>query len=219
MKRIIVIALLIAAASPSVYFYQKYRAVQSQMAKGAAVNQNVKEIIAAVGKLIVVPQDEDPTVATVADKSKLAGQPFFANAENGDRVLMYIRERKAILYRPSVNKIIDVGPIAITQQATPSATPAAQVKFALYNGTAVTGLTRRYETELKSKLPAVAVVSRDNAAATGYRTTILVDVVGNKPSAAASLAQTLGIAVVAIPKGEATPSADFLVIVGEDKAK
>ncbi|MCV6900727.1 hypothetical protein OE165_27220, partial [Escherichia coli] len=38
-------------------------------------------------------------------------QAFFANAKNDDQILIYLKEQKAIIYRPSENKIINVGPI------------------------------------------------------------------------------------------------------------
>jgi hypothetical protein len=72
--------------------------------------QRIKE---KVSQLIEVPQDEDPTIANVVDVSKLSDQEFFKNAQNDDKVLMYAKSKKAILYRPSTNKIIEVAPINI----------------------------------------------------------------------------------------------------------
>lgn len=65
-------------------------------------------IIAQVGSLVALPAEEIPTLATVSDKSKLANQPFFEKAENGDKVLIYEVAGKAYLYRPSQNKVIEV---------------------------------------------------------------------------------------------------------------
>lgn len=68
-------------------------------------------IISEVGKLVVLPADETPTIATVSDLAPLKGQPFFADAEMGDKVLIFQKAKKAILYRPSTKKIIIVAPI------------------------------------------------------------------------------------------------------------
>lgn len=75
----------------------------------------VKEITEKLGKLMVLPVGEEPTVATVLDKDKVKDQQFFANAENGDKVVIYSKAMKAILYRLSENKIIEVAPISISQ--------------------------------------------------------------------------------------------------------
>lgn len=92
-----------------------------------SAQEEVKKLVSEVGKLIELPTGEDPTVATVTDISKLKDQPFFARAKNGDKVLIYTTAKKAILYDPSLKKVIDVAPINIgspsAQIATPSATP------------------------------------------------------------------------------------------------
>jgi hypothetical protein len=82
-------------------------------------NQNpadmeVKNITVTVGKLMLLPTDETPTVATVTDISKLVNQPFFAKAQNGDKVLFFNKAKKAILFRSSINRIVDVTTINIT---------------------------------------------------------------------------------------------------------
>jgi hypothetical protein len=80
-----------------------------------------------VGKLIQLPTDEVPTVATVIDAAKVKSQAFFANAQNGDKLLLYSKTGKAILYRPSTKKIIEVAPINLgNSQPQPGATTKNQ---------------------------------------------------------------------------------------------
>ena len=87
--------------------------------------RDVQETITKIGKLFALPQDEAPTLATVTDKEKIKDQPFFLRAENGDKVLFYTRFGRAILYRPSEDKIIDVTVIKTVNpnSATNSAQP------------------------------------------------------------------------------------------------
>lgn len=68
-------------------------------------------IIEKVGTLIVLPNNETPTVATVSNPDILSSQPFFKNAKLGDKVLIYTKAQKAILYDPVIHKIIEVAPI------------------------------------------------------------------------------------------------------------
>jgi hypothetical protein len=97
-----------------VYYYNKYHALKTNA--NVEAEQETKRLVGVLGKLIELPQGETPTVATISDKEKLKGQSFFDNAENGDILFAYTNAMKAILYRPSINKIINVAPISINQQ-------------------------------------------------------------------------------------------------------
>ena len=69
-------------------------------------------LIEKVGQLIELP-NEQPTIATVTDLEALKGQAFFEKAQLGDKVLIYTGAKKAFLYRPSTNKVIEVAPVNI----------------------------------------------------------------------------------------------------------
>lgn len=122
----VVLGLLIGAVLaliPSYYFYTKYQQAQKLLKnpQQASIDQT-KSVVAMVGKLIALPTDETPSLATVQDKTKLKDQPFFKNAMNGDKLLLFIKAKKAILYRESSNKIIEVAPINIQKPPAGSAT-------------------------------------------------------------------------------------------------
>lgn len=188
----------------------------SPQAAQEAAKEDVKQLIEKIGKLIAVPKDETPTVATVNDTEKLKSSPFFTNAKKGDRVLIYTTAKKAILYRPTENKIIEVGPISI---GTPSGSLApTPVNIVLYNGTTVTGLTKKYETEIKTVVTGGVIVDRDNAVNRELEKTIIIDLKKDKKTQVTQLATSLGIQVSEMPEGEKVPkSGDFLIIVGADK--
>jgi hypothetical protein len=65
-----------------------------------------EKLVKDVGKLVNLPQDESPSIMTVTNLESLSGQVFFREAEVGDKVLVYSKARKAILYRPSSKKVI-----------------------------------------------------------------------------------------------------------------
>ena len=109
---IVLVILLVIAILPSYYFYHQYKQAENLLQNPAAsTNAEAKQVVAEVGKLMLLPTNEQPTIATVSDITKLSDQPFFANAQNGDKVLIYTQAKKAILYRESINKIIEVAPV------------------------------------------------------------------------------------------------------------
>lgn len=87
-----------------------------------AAQQEQNQLISKIGALTVLPKGETPTIATVTDTSKLADQPFFANAIYGDKVLIYTQAKKAFLYRPSANKLINIAPVNLGSGQIPAAT-------------------------------------------------------------------------------------------------
>ena len=105
------IALIIILVGLSAYFYYKYTTLKADPSKEAQAE--VSQLTSQVSKLIVLPEGEQPTIATVTDVEKLKDQPFFAKAKNGDKVLIYTQAKKAILFDPSANKIVEVAPINI----------------------------------------------------------------------------------------------------------
>jgi hypothetical protein len=95
------------------------------LSPGASATQaQIDETVAKVGKLIMLPTDEKPTIATVTDATKVKAQAFFQNANNGDVVLIYTKAQEAILYDPAENKIIEVGAVNIGNQGVQTVTPA-----------------------------------------------------------------------------------------------
>lgn len=116
-KKIFYIFILILAISgtiTSVYYFKQYRDLKAN--PNLEAQRETESLVASLSKLMELPADETPTIATIADKDKLKDQPFFAKAENGDKLLAYTKAMQAILYRPSANKIINVAPIIINQQ-------------------------------------------------------------------------------------------------------
>lgn len=82
-----------------------------QFLKSFKANKNVltsSQVLEAVNKLIVLPTEETPVIKTVTTLEELNYQPFFMNAEVGDQFVLYEKAKRAILYRPSANKIIQI---------------------------------------------------------------------------------------------------------------
>jgi hypothetical protein len=107
----VLLAITISLAS---LFYVKYNDLKNNPEQFQ--QQELNSVVSKVSKLIELPKNETPTVATVQDNNKLRDQEFFAEVENGDKVLIFTSSKKAIIYRESTNRIINVGPISIDSE-------------------------------------------------------------------------------------------------------
>ena len=103
--------LLVFAALTALYYYRQFTNLRKNPQQVA--QQETADIVRLVSKHIVLPEGEDPTLATVTDAEKLKDQPFFAHAKIGDKVLIYTNARKAILYNPQSDKLVEVAPLNI----------------------------------------------------------------------------------------------------------
>lgn len=83
----------------------------------AADTAKYNALIDKVKKIILVP-DENPTIATIAnlDEVKKQNATFYADAKEGDTVIIF--STKALIYRESEDKIINVAPVTKETDST-----------------------------------------------------------------------------------------------------
>lgn len=207
---IIILVILLVVGGISYFLYSKY----FSFPKG----DETQQLIMKVGKLIELPSDETPTVSKVTDKLK--SQPFFANAQAEDRILTYSKAKKAILYRPKTNKIVDISSQieasdSSKTKSSPSPAKSVEVKIAILNGTKTKGLAAKTEKDLTAAFTQVKVVEKGNAENDQVKTIVVV----LEPTAkkiAEDIAKNLKAEVTSLPKGETQPEgASILVILGE----
>ena len=123
LKVLLVLVLLAGAgAGAAAYYYRGQVKQLRQVNPDQAAQAETAALIAKVSQLILLPADEQPTVATVADPEKLKNQPFFKNSHKGDKVLIYTNAKKAFLYDPVAHKIVEVAPVVIGSSETAGAT-------------------------------------------------------------------------------------------------
>jgi len=89
-----------------VFFVRNYLHTRDELTQ----NDPVK-LAAQISKFLELPTDETPTLATVKEANKLRSQAFFSHAQDGDKVLIYAKSGRAVLYRPGTKKIIEYMPI------------------------------------------------------------------------------------------------------------
>lgn len=229
MKRIYLIAasavlLLIVGLS-----FNSYRLVKQNKVLGALfealkkdpqmfAKEEIKQLTDKLTKLVVLPEGEEPVVATVTDKEKLKDQPVFAKAENGDKILIYSKAQKAYIYNPGRNVLVDVVPVNIgNQQLTISGVDEKNpLKVALVNGTKNNGLADEMEKRMNEKnILGLKVALKATAKSDSYAKTLVIDITGKMGKQATEMAQLVG-GVVATESGEINPKADIMVIIGAD---
>ena len=212
---ILVLIALLGSTGSAVYFYRQYR----ESLKEQKALTEIEQIVRKVSLLMELPQGETPTLATVSDKTQLQNQDFFQKAENGDRILVYSDARKAILYRPSIHKIIDVAPIAPLAEVAGEYTEGEEqsIKIALYNGSGIAGLAALAEEKLTQDQTLgkrIQVVAKEYSQSK-YQGTMIVDLKGKQEQICQQIAKILSGKITSLPAGEKLPSADILIILGK----
>jgi hypothetical protein len=86
---------------------------------------NVTVVKHLVSRHYILPTNEEPALATVTDSTKLQ-TAFLKHAKNGDKLLIYQANSTAIIYRPSADRIVAVGPVDI-QPAGPGSSPESPI--------------------------------------------------------------------------------------------
>lgn len=94
--------------------YGSYAALTSSSKGGSdqEAQEQLATTLAAVSEHMTLPEDDEPVLSVVTDaKALIAEQAFFAGVVDGDQVLLFPKNLKAIIYSPSRDRIINVGPI------------------------------------------------------------------------------------------------------------
>lgn len=219
MLNVVLLILFLAALAGFAWSFWRYwslkqevRFLSTTQGQQELNKKEIDKVVEAVGKLIILPTDQQPTVATIQDAAALAKeQPFFDGAENGDKLLLF--SDKAIIYSVKNDKLVNVGPVYNQdgQAAKPAENLTNKLTVDVRNGSEKVGVGRVLADDLISKgLCQIKEVT--NAVKTSYPKTILVNLTNKDVSA---LEKELGVkAVKKLPEGEAPSAADALIIVG-----
>jgi hypothetical protein len=76
----------------------------------------VVRLLENVSRHMLLPEEGLPMVATVTHaESLIAEQPFYSGVKNGDKLIIFEQSRKAIIYSPTRDIIVNVGPIQLPE--------------------------------------------------------------------------------------------------------
>lgn len=182
--------------------------VAKQPSSSAIELSNVK---ASVSHLMLLPTDEEPTLATVQDKSQLKDKFLIDKAKNGDQLLIYTNNGIAILYRPSINKIVAVSPVTVdlAQVESDGAT------ITILNGTNDSSKVTIVKDTIANLYPNTKITIGE-ANKKDFPTTIIIDNTGSKDNLLAGLMDAIHGKQGVVPLSEAKTATDFMIIVGKD---
>jgi hypothetical protein len=123
-KGVILVLIVLALAYGAYSWYESSKKpVDAQSASVAEAEQLVTEL----SQFMELPK-ETPGLATIVDQEKLANEPFFANAQNGDKLLVFLQAHKVILYRPSEHKVIESTTLYIPLTKAPAVSAPVATK-------------------------------------------------------------------------------------------
>ncbi len=201
-------------------FYQHQQTLKQQMASKTAPEDEISQLVKDLSQLVVLPDNEQPVIATVVDLEKLKGQQFFQNAQLEDKVIIYAQAGKAILYRPAQKKVVEIAPFVNSAQDAHSSVlgantdAAAMIKVEIRNGSGKGGQAALAKTKL-SGLKNIEVIQLSNAAQIYADTQIVV--LNNSAAAAVNQIQNFitGQDVTSLPQGEPASKADIVIILGK----
>ena len=237
-KLVIAIIIILVIVGGGLYQAQKLNNATSE--NGKLTPSAVNDLIAEVGDKMMLPKGETPTIATVTDVTKLEGQPFYRNAQNGDLLIVIGSTKQVLLYRRSIHKIINFAilntnanstntpasqsaQIAPGASSTPTPTKAEEkLKVVVLNSTKTVGLAKK-GADLLDKTK-VEVLSTANAQGEYDKTTVS-SVNKDKKITDSQLKDLVSVfskikpSVSALPTGEAAPAGvDVVIIFGSDFA-
>lgn len=108
---ILIIAIFVVGVGAGYMVYNKLLETNSE--KEETIDKQVTEILDELSKIILLPEDETPTVISIMDVEQLKreNEKFYKDAVNGDILIIY--SDKAIVFRRREKKIINVAPVFI----------------------------------------------------------------------------------------------------------
>ncbi len=81
--------------------------------KNKAQAKEEQQTIDKIAKLLRLP-NETPIFTTVYNEKDFENNNLFRVVKKGDKILLFINAKQAIIYRPSTNQVIEVLPVKET---------------------------------------------------------------------------------------------------------
>lgn len=224
--------------------YTRNKANQQQTSTDSTATPTVSPTVATeeplydkIAKLIELPKGEEYVEGQITDIDELRtiDSLLFANAENGNVLLIFPDSKRIYIYDARNARLVDssitekVVEIAaspgITTGTDTDATPNPEtgetgesLTIEIRNGTAISGATLSFQKLIEAEGSEFKVEKRANAQLNTYAKSVLIDLTdGSKQSLIDKLTDKFGFEVVKnLPEGELATKSEILIIMGAD---
>lgn len=211
---LLIVLMLLGAIGVMGYLYYQTRQelllLSTPQGQQRISEQEVKQVLDQLGKLTLLPEEE-PVMATIIDAQYLATQSaFYQKSENGDKLVVFPQAKKAFIFSPSRNIIVNSGPLITDADRQ-------VVNVELRNGTNDTSISEKIKTDLEANGATVtAVGDADN----DYAQTRVIGMTDKVPAETLNALATYlnGEVMSELPSGEEKSDADIVVIIGNSTA-
>ena len=180
--------------------------------KGSSENKDLSLAKTKVGKLILLPTNEEPTLAEVTDNKTIKDAVLAKSSKNGDQILFYTKSRLVVVYRPSINKIVLAGDLF----ADPAYSEADGATIIVMNGNNDDSKTQGIIADIKRIYPNSVVSFGGKTVRSDFPKTIVIDNTSKKDNFRAALIQDIKGNLGVVPLSETKTDSDIMIIVGKD---
>ena len=180
--------------------------------KGSSENKDLSLAKAKVGKLMLLPTNEEPTLAEVTDNKTIKDAVLAKSSKNGDQILFYTKSRLVVVYRPSINKIVLAGDLF----ADPAYSEADGATIIVMNGNNDDSKTQGIIADIKRLYPNSVVSVGGKTVRSDFPKTIVIDNTSKKDNFRAALIQDIKGNLGVVPLSETKTDSDIMIIVGKD---
>lgn len=223
----ITISIILVASLVTVYFWM----AQSRLSVTDTTVQR-ETVLAAVQQKAEVPTDEIPHISVLRPEDVRQKEKFLLLAEADDYLLVYPKNRVAVLYRPSSQKVMSMVTLDANEWDAYFQSPSKQVavdtegvfrrstdplKLTVVSPLADIKKRQAVVRSLKDAYPTINIEEKNREQTTVYPTTLVADLSAENGDLVDAIAGMVnGEVVDQSPPGEITPETDILVLLGQD---
>lgn len=225
LKKVMVFLPMVVALVLAGFFYFKWQELKQdgvEMTQEEA-RKEIGEIVKKIGRLVLLPEGEIPVLVKIEDKDKISkNQNFFEKTENGDMMLVYKEAKKAYLYRPSEDKLINMAPVDIQGddvEVVRSAEVGDEVFDVVIRSSAQAAeLSEEFSKILLEEFDDLRLMALEDAASDDYEISMLVVNIAGVEELADEIADRFGLQLLeSLPEGEVSSEGALVVILGNDR--